>query len=96
MRSAIQTLTDGLVYCQNFLRDNPDAHDSLKSTKHQQIAEHKKALKILTTEKETSKENLNIPDVSITVCCTNCKFFSSIHDKYCDNCSDFSLFETDC
>ncbi len=62
MNSAIQTLTDGLVYCENYLKENPNCSGQNKRIKGQQIIEHKKALKILT-DIETSEANLTIPDV---------------------------------
>ena len=66
MKSAIQTLTDGLVFCKNYLRDNPDCSGQNKRIKQQQIVEHEKALKILTTSVDASKNTLPIDSVIIS------------------------------
>jgi hypothetical protein len=64
MKSAIQTLTDGLVYCKNYLRDNPNCSGQNKRIKQQQIIEHEKALKILTTNVDASENTLPIQNVT--------------------------------
>ena len=63
--SAIQTLTDGLVFCKEYLKNNPNASDQDKAIKHQQIAEHEKAINVLIQANELSKstDKCNLGDV---------------------------------
>ncbi len=53
MKSAIQTLTDGLVFCKNYLLENPKCSPQNKRIKQQQIIEHENAIKILEAHTES-------------------------------------------